>query len=69
VHLSPIRTTNAGQGFQGLWRPTRRQMGPRITVGRLSPDERRTRSRVPTCRSDTMREVASLTMDLPAVNR
>ena len=22
VHLSPIRTTNAGQGFQGFWRPT-----------------------------------------------
>jgi len=22
VHLSPIRTANAGQGFQGFWRPT-----------------------------------------------
>ena len=22
VKLSPIRTTNAGQGFQGFWRPT-----------------------------------------------
>jgi cell wall-associated NlpC family hydrolase len=22
IHLSPIRTTNAGQGFQGFWRPT-----------------------------------------------
>ena len=22
VHLSPIRTTNAGQGFQGFFRPT-----------------------------------------------
>ncbi|OKH63352.1 hypothetical protein EB74_13015, partial [Mycobacterium sp. SWH-M5] len=22
VQLSPIRTTNAGQGFQGFWRPT-----------------------------------------------
>jgi cell wall-associated NlpC family hydrolase len=22
VHLSPIRTDNAGQGFQGFWRPT-----------------------------------------------
>ncbi|MDT5211266.1 MAG: peptidoglycan DL-endopeptidase CwlO [Mycobacterium sp.] len=22
VHLSPIRTTNAGQAFQGFWRPT-----------------------------------------------
>jgi cell wall-associated NlpC family hydrolase len=22
VHLSPIRTTNSGQGFQGFWRPT-----------------------------------------------
>jgi cell wall-associated NlpC family hydrolase len=22
VHLSPVRTTNAGQGFQGFWRPT-----------------------------------------------
>jgi cell wall-associated NlpC family hydrolase len=22
VHLSPIRTENAGQGFQGFWRPT-----------------------------------------------
>jgi hypothetical protein len=22
VKLSPVRTTNAGQGFQGFWRPT-----------------------------------------------
>ena len=22
VHLSPIRTTNAGEGFQGFFRPT-----------------------------------------------
>jgi cell wall-associated NlpC family hydrolase len=22
IHLSPVRTTNAGQGFQGFWRPT-----------------------------------------------
>ena len=22
MHLSPIRTTNAGQGFEGFWRPT-----------------------------------------------
>ena len=22
VKLSPIRTANAGQGFQGFWRPT-----------------------------------------------
>ncbi len=22
VKLSPIRTDNAGQGFQGFWRPT-----------------------------------------------
>jgi hypothetical protein len=22
IHLSLIRTTNAGQGFQGFWRPT-----------------------------------------------
>jgi hypothetical protein len=22
VKLSPIRTTNVGQGFQGFWRPT-----------------------------------------------
>lgn len=22
VQLSPVRTTNAGQGFQGFWRPT-----------------------------------------------
>jgi len=22
VQLAPIRTTNAGQGFQGFWRPT-----------------------------------------------
>jgi hypothetical protein len=33
------------------------------------PNERRTRSRVPTWRRDTLRELASLTMVLPAVNR
>ena len=46
VQLSPIRTTKRGAGISGILpahrmsrrtcRPTRRQMGPRITVGRLS---------------------------------
>ncbi|WP_102142179.1 C40 family peptidase [Mycobacterium hubeiense] len=28
VQLSPIRTTNAGQGFQGFWRPTEAMAAP-----------------------------------------
>ena len=77
VRLSPIRTTNAGQGFQGPWRPKPEPSNPLTDAsedgfthhGRAAySNERRIRSRVPTWRSDTMREVASLTMDMPAVN-